>query len=460
MVDARVDRLLADGLSVEEAVQVCLLNNPKLQASFFRVGMARADVLQSQLLNNPSVGVSARFPSGGGLVNVEAGIVQNLVDLWQIPVRKQIAENELNRVILEISHEASQLAADAKGAYYEAIAVDHLYEIARQNRRAAERLLRLTEMRRDAGAGSGVDVILSRSELQGVELSVRAARLDAFEARGRLTRTLGLTLAPSELQLVDPLPEPPGSSVSLDGLLQIAAENRLDLAAAHNEIQALASSVELERRRIFRVVQVGVEVEREARPRSSDGNVLGKTLRASLKAGELTLPPDLGADDDDSDIVVGPSLLIELPIFDRNRAQIAKAEFIHSGSRKRLRSLLLDIAHDVRLAHERARTTSGIARVYESELLPLRESSLELTREAYRVGKIPLVTVLQAQRTLQDAKAGQVQVLLDRALAWTDLERVTACPIDRITGSLQEQGKTATNESDREALDHGKRDDD
>ena len=49
---------------VAEAIQVCLLNNPGLQAAFLDIGMARADVVQSGLLSNPSLTALVRFPTG------------------------------------------------------------------------------------------------------------------------------------------------------------------------------------------------------------------------------------------------------------------------------------------------------------------------------------------------------------------------------------------------------------
>ena len=40
---SRVDALLAQPLSAEQAVQVALLNNPALQATFYKLGIAEAD---------------------------------------------------------------------------------------------------------------------------------------------------------------------------------------------------------------------------------------------------------------------------------------------------------------------------------------------------------------------------------------------------------------------------------
>ena len=395
IVDTKVEELLAGGLTAEEAVQICLLNNPALQASFFRIGMARADVVQSKLLSNPSLGVSTRFPSGGGLSSIEAGLAQNIVDLWRIPTRSKVARRELSRTIVTIAHDAAQLATNAERAYLRAIAAQRLLTIARQDRKAAEQLLQLTETLRDAGAVSRVDVDLTRSELQSVELLVRLAKQNAFAARSTLMRTLGLPLAQFNTPLTDDLPKSQAPSVNLERLLQVATENRLDLAAAHDLLLTLGAKLDLQQQSLFRVVDLGAEYEREAREGGS---------------------------------VFGPTLKIELPIFDQNQAQIAKAGFAQAEAVKRLRSMVVDVAHDVQLAYELALAAWDTAHFYENEFLPLKESSLELAREAYRAGKIPLVSVLGAQRALRDAHAGRIEILRDGALARIELERATACP--------------------------------
>ena len=431
-VAARVDELTPDGLSAADAIEICLLNNAALQSLFYRIGIARADVVQSQLLSNPSIGVTARFPDGGGLANIEASLAQNIVDLWQLPLRKRVAEQTLNRVILEVAREAARLAADTAAAYYRSLAAQRLVEIDRENRSAAQQLVTLTESLREAGAVSSVDVNLSLAELQNTELELRHAKLEHYRAKTELARLLGLSMDPVALLLTDALPDPPNRSITTDVLLQAAAEHRMDLAAARQELLALAGNVELEKRRVFRVVQVGLEVEREARPSSSDGRYLGKALRSSIDAGELTLPPIRADKDADSDVLVGPSLTIELPLFDQNQAQIAKAEFAYKQVAKRVEALLVDVNHDARLARHRADAAWDIARYYSTDLLPLRQRSLDLASEAYRLGKAPLLSVLEAQRALQETRAGHIRALYEAALARVEIERVTALPMERL----------------------------
>src|SRR5215470_3158776 len=89
VVAAKVAELMHGGLTADKSVRICLLNNRGFQAGWMNIGMAKADLVQSGLLSNPSVDVAVRLPALGGLADVTADLAQNIVDLWQIPIKKQ-----------------------------------------------------------------------------------------------------------------------------------------------------------------------------------------------------------------------------------------------------------------------------------------------------------------------------------------------------------------------------------
>lgn len=432
IVAEKVAELLAGGLTADEAVQVCLLNNPRLQSAFFDVGMARADVVQSGLLSNPSLGVSFRLPAGGGLANFEAGLAQNIADLWQIPSRTRAAERSLDRAILALAHDASVLAAEVKSAYLRAVAADRKLTIARENLDIVRRLLELTLARQEAGVGTEVDVNLSRSEMREVELVVRSTTLATYEFRSALVTLLGLATAPDELSLADPLPEPPDWTLTRERLLETARVWRLDLRAARRTVEEAAALVDYQRRRVFPSLTLGLNLERGERGRSSGRDFLAETVSSSVAAGAPTFPGFNPGGERRTDFIIGPSISLELPIFDQNQAGIASAEYAYVQSIKLLDSMDLDVMQETRLVHERARTAWDTARFYRDRVVPLRETNLRLAHEAYKAGKASFLLVLEAQRTLLSARAGYVAALEVSAVSLPELERVTGQPIAKL----------------------------
>jgi hypothetical protein len=82
-VKARVDELLAKPLKPDDAVQLALLNNHALQASFQELGVSEADLVQSGRLPNP--GFTWRHASGSGFVDIEETLTFNVLSLITAP---------------------------------------------------------------------------------------------------------------------------------------------------------------------------------------------------------------------------------------------------------------------------------------------------------------------------------------------------------------------------------------
>jgi len=394
VVQAKVDELLANGITAHEAVQLCLLNNPKLQAAFFNVGIARAELVQAGLFSNPTLGFSPRFPDGGGATSFEASLAQNIAELWRLPARKRAAEHSLEQAIFTLAREVSASAWEAKAAYYRAVRTDRDIEVIQGNVEITKQLVDLAKIREGAGVGSLMDVQLSESELLQMELALRAARVTRIERHTELTKLLGLPIPPEQLQLTDPLPDPPQWTVAPEQLVTLARTHRLDVQAAQKAIRAAEARVTEEQRNALRVVDVGGIRDAEDR--------------------------------------TGPTLGIELPLFDQNQAQIAKAAALAQQAHKQLAALLQELTQDTRATYARARNAWENVRFYQQQLLPLREGSLELSREAYRYGRASFLQVLEAERKLLEARAGYLEALQNSSTALVDLERITGQPVAQI----------------------------
>lgn len=401
VVKTTVDALLASGITAQEAVQLCLVNNPTLQAAFLNAGIARADVVQAGLFSNPILGFSPRFPDGGGATSFEASLAQNIAELWQIPARARAAEQSLEQAIFALAREISATALEAKTAYYRAVRTDREIEVIQGNVDITTQLVDLAKVREEAGVGSLVDVQLSESELLQTQLALRTATVARFEARTELTKLLGFPVPPDQLLLTDSLPDPPQWTITPERLIALARSHRLDLQAAQHAVRAAEARIEAEKRKIVRVVDIGGSRDAEDR--------------------------------------IGPTLGVELPLFDQNQAQIAKASYLAQQASKQLEALVQELTQDTRVTYERARNAWETTRFYQQQLLPLRQGSLELSREAYRYGRASILQVLDAERRLLEARAGYLEALQTSSTALVDLERVTGQPAARILSVTQQQ---------------------
>lgn len=458
-IRALVAERLNGGLTADEAVQVALLNNPKIRAAFSRIGMARADVVQAGLLTNPSVGISLRFPDGGGLADLEFTLAQNIADLWMIPARTRATQRDLHRTILETAREAASLANDAKVAYFNAVAAQRALEIARENLSLVEKLEQISRARLEAGNVGSLDVNLVRGLVLKVQVEERNARLSVATAKRTLATLLGFDGPAEELLLVDALPQPLATAIDPSRMLEIAQESRLDLRAARDAMSAAEARVEAEYAKVFQDVEVGFALERNARRAIPGRHIAADAARASIANGALTAPEIQSRGQrqleksQEIEAILGPTFSLTLPIFDQNRAQIAKAKYAVQEADALLESLARTVGQETREAADRLSTAWGVAQMYEQQVLPQARTTLELSESSYQAGNTPILNVIDAQRSLLETRQAYVAALQSAANAVVDLERATARPSQVLFG-LQPTTAPAASQPATTALDH------
>jgi cobalt-zinc-cadmium efflux system outer membrane protein len=395
----QVTSRLAGGVSAEEAVEIALLNNKDLQAAFYEIGISRADVVQSGLLSNPSLGGVIRFPQNGGdeAATIEARLAWNLIDLWHRPARKRVQERRLEHKVLEVAHIAARLAARTRAAYVAAVAAEGARLVEEENLASTAEFLELTLALQDAGVATEVEANAARAEHLEQEARLRSASLREFEKKLRLATLLGLDVGPEELVLTSTLAPPPDASLDVEALMASATSHRLDLRAAKENMRAIESEVSLEKRLFLRELNGLVSLE-------SRGD----------------------------ELEIGPGLAMELPLFDRNSAQVTRAELRHQQAQTTLDALTVATRQQVRAAHERLVSTLETARAYRDDIAPLRESSLELAREAFRAGKTGFLSVLEAQKRLLAARRDANAWNEASALMLIELEAACARPLSEL----------------------------
>jgi len=394
LIAERVDELLADGLTAQESVQICLLNNGEIQTLLFEIGVRKADVVQAGLLSNPLLAGAVRLPLGSGSTTTELRLVQNLIELWHIHPRKRLAQSQLEQTVLEVAHSSANLVAQTKPAYFSATSAAASLAAARENRDTAGAFLELTRERQAAGAATQVDVNAAHSESLEQQAHVRDAVYAEFEAKRKLALMLGIAGRPRDLELLDALTEVPEWSIDLERLVDLARASRLDLKAAAKNVDATWSALALEKRYLFRNVRAGISAEGEG-----------------------------------GDVQLGPAVVLEVPIFDQNQAQISKAEFRHAQAQRRHVALEILVDQQVRGAFEQFTLAVDTARLYEDELLPLRRSSLELARESFAEGKTGFLSVLEAQSRLLRSRREYVNRLEAVAISVPALEAACGRPL-------------------------------
>jgi cobalt-zinc-cadmium efflux system outer membrane protein len=175
-------------------------------------------------------------------------------------------------------------------------------------------------------------------------------------------------------------------------------------------------------------VDVGFAFELAERRSRGDRNWVAETFFDSLQSGALTAPNLMPRAPQRTDTIAGPTLSLELPLWDQNQARIARADRLLERVRQQRDALLVDVSQDIYADLARARIVAENARFYRDEFVPTARRNVTLAQEGYRVGRVPFLSLLEAQRAFLATRAGELEALREAALAAIELERATGRP--------------------------------
>ena len=255
-IDQRVRELLAKPLSVDDALQIALLNNRGLQAEYQELGIAEADLVQAGRLPNP--GIAFARTTQGGEIEREWLLHINVARLIAIPLFLEVESRRFAETQLRVSLQMVSLAADTRKAYFNALAAEESVRYMRQVMQAAEASAELARRMEQVGNFNK----LQRAREQGfyADAALNLARAEQAQraTRERLTRLMGLWGARIQFKLPDRLPDLPKSPTDLPDLEKLALEQRLDVRGAKLAAEQTAKNLGLTRTtRFINVLEVG-----------------------------------------------------------------------------------------------------------------------------------------------------------------------------------------------------------
>jgi cobalt-zinc-cadmium efflux system outer membrane protein len=384
-----VDELLADGLSRQEAVRVALLNNRLLQSSFEELGISKSDLVQAGLFSNPSLSAVFRFLiSSGSGTNIDADLFFPISDLWQIPFRKKAAAAQMEATVMRVGQRVIETVAEAKHAYD---AVYYLGEARKETEEILDRFIAIRDqvvVRRDFGYMSDLDVYLAQTMVAEAEMQLARFEGELAIARSHLNRVLSFEPKQIGYEIQGGAAEENLALPDLGKAVRYATDYRLDIQMARFKVQRAERTLELEKARILKHVAVGASYEREAD----------------------------GAD------VFGPGFDIELPIFDQNQAQIARAQYRIRQARKNLQALEGKVREEITGDLERIHFHRAQVQTFREKIIPFREKAIGYAERWVNAMQLNRLYLLEAQKGLLQSRREYLEALMDRQVAMVDLE--------------------------------------
>jgi len=178
----------------------------------------------------------------------------------------------------------------------------------------------------------------------------------------------------------------------LGSLEQQGLRDRLDLSAARYEAQSIEYALTLRRRGMLPELEVGLSARNEV------------------------------GDDPGHEWVLGPSLSLELPIFDPGHADIARIQAYLRQAQHRLQDAAIHMRSEIRVHRAELVAARRKVEYYERTVLPRAESVTELTLRQYNAMLVGTYQLLETRTDQIDTQQKYVEALRDYWVARSELE--------------------------------------
>lgn len=410
---ARVRSLLATPLSANAAVEIALLNNRALQAAYNELGVSEADMIEASLPPAPSFSL---VHLTGAELEIERQITQNILVLLTLPRRREIAQDKFKIAQLKAVEATLETAAEARRAYYRAVAAGQSVKFLEQSRASADTVSELTKKLGETGALPKLDQAREHAFYAEVSNQLAVARLHERTERENLNRVLGLWGSDLTYRLPSKLRSLPPKPRTTADIETEAITSRVDLQVARMKLVALAKEYGLTHATRFIDVLEASGISRN-----------------EIQSGDRT--PRAGYE-----------LIFQIPIYDFGEVKTKRAEETYLRAVNMLMAKAVNVRADARQAYQTYRGAYDIARNYEKTILPLRETISEQTLLNYNGMLTDLFGLLTDARDRITANIQAIDARRDFWLADVDLH-VAMIGAGGLSASLGET-QQASNQSD------------
>jgi outer membrane protein, heavy metal efflux system len=393
-------------LSLDDAVRLALFHGPALREHYARLGFARADLEQARRLANPGFSYSRMTPPGSNVREITKSVSLEFTDLLMLPARTRMAKAELTRVQHAVAAEVLAYTNEVEVAWFNAVSAEQIAQMRELAARANEASAQLAQRFFDAGNIHRLQLEQEHAAATQARIDAIRARADAMRSRHALAGLIGLpTSATWQVQAM--LAAPRAVEFRASELVQDALRNRLDLAAARQAVAMQEDALGVTQRWSW-LGHVEFEYERERERKSGGG---------------------------EDELLRGPTLSVQLPIFDQGQGATALARAQLRKARAELNTLALSVQNDAQLGIEDLKVKFDIAERYRSELLPRREAAVARMQERVNFMLVGVFELIQTKQAQYDAYQAYLEAVRDYWIARAELRTGLggALPDDKVT---------------------------
>ena len=382
-------------LSLNEAVEIALKNNPNLTVYEYDIESLEKQKLQASLITNPEADFEVENFLGGnelsGLKGSEftlsasqlfefGGKRSNRINLAQSEVTSAKGEYELRKL---------ELISNVKEVYLGLYRISKQIELQKQFIKLNEEILNTISKRVVAGKTSPAEESKVKVTLINSRIELDRLQRQSFSASSILNSLLG-TIAKQYEPVIDlyiNIIPPPDRENVIHSLELIPFINIIKY-----ERDLRSSKLELEKSKA----------------------VPDLTVRGGVRyLNELKT----------NSFIAGVSMPI--PFFNRNQGNIESAEVLLRQVDEIKNARMLSVVSNINSSFNNLLSAYNNSIRLKEEIIPESENAYEITKNGYLQGRFAFIDLLDAQRTLFDTEAQYLLELADYYKSLIELENIT-----------------------------------
>ena len=406
------------GLSMKKAVELAIApdGNARLQLGreLTQAALARKNIAKAALLPNvdaaitetdfsrnlKAFGFNIPIPVPGYVsptvvgplsnIDMRAAFSQSVLDFsaWK---RLDAAKAGLQIAEAEKESTSNQVADAVAKAYLSALRTKATVDATRANVQLAQRLEKLASDQKEAGTGTGIEVVRAQVQLANEQQRLKIDELRHEESKLYLTRAIGIDFN-VVYSLTDELTLAPSNLISVEEAMASAKIYRADWIAQQR--RANYANLNYQAVRAERMPSIGV---------------FGDYGGIGISPGGMAATHTVGA-------------TVKIPVFDGGRRDARRAEQVSAKRQEEIKAKDFgrQVELDIRLA--RGEVIGAEGQVAVAELgLKLSQQEVEQAERRYRAGVAPSIELVDAKTRFARAQDNRILALYQYNLARVDL---------------------------------------
>lgn len=380
--------LPAAHLTLKDALNLALNANPEIAVAIREREAIEGIKTQAATRPNPSLSTSIQ--------DTRSSNRQTLLQLNQEielgnkrEARIEAADSFYTKAEAELDNKKTEIHANVIAAFYTVLIAQERLTLAKSSLDIAELARDAASNRVKAGKSSPVEETKSKIAEASAKIEFNQANTQLTNSRKRLAALWGSALPTFENAEGDATVIPEMAAFST---LASQLDNAPAIKLANIEIDSRSALTKVER---------------------SKG-----TPNITISAGVVNNQELSGV----NQALLG--LSIPIPIFDRNQGNLQEAVSRQYKAQDELVALKNQLAANLSGQYERLNTARQAAESLKTNILPSAQSAFDAANKGFSAGKFNFLDVLDAQRTLVQAKSQYIETLLDAHQAVAEIERI------------------------------------